>query len=298
MLVCSPVEAYYQCRKTSSNSDKPFRRYELFALRALARLNAVLGQNYVVLSKFLESVVAAHGSHRPIDIVPIYGVDVERFAPGHDQKGALRERLGLPRDGNLLFFSSRVAPEKDADTVLRAVRELNQANRKVWLVNRSGGYERFQAQARAMDVADRVMAGGPIDPRCELPSYYQASDVCVQASREEGLGFSPLEALACGVPVVATDVGGLRETIIDGETGWSYPRGDSNRLASILSEILDSPEEAARRTKAGRQMVLEQFAEQKVFADFERVMRRVAASRASGRRPEARNDAGRSQPDP
>jgi len=297
MLVCSPVEAYYECRTSSGDPHKPFRSYELQGLRALARLNSLLGRHYIVLSRFLGTIVSGHGGRRSVDIVPVYGVDVERFAPTREDKALIRGRLGLPRDGKLLFFSSRIAPEKDSDAVLRAVRDLNRANR-VWLLNRSGGYEAFLARARELDASGFVLAGGPIDPRLELPSYYQAADLCVQASREEGLGFSPLEALACGIPVVATDVGGLRETIIDGETGWSYPRGDSKRLAAVLAEVLNSPEEAAGRAAAGRRMVLERYAQERVFADFERVIRRIVSSRSAGRRPESRDDARGSEPDP
>lgn len=67
------------------------------------------------------------------------------------------------------------------------------------------------------------------------------------------------------------------------------PRGDSQRLAAAFSEVFDRPEEAARRTTLGRQMVLERFAEENVFTDFERVMRRVASSRTPRRRPEPGN---------
>jgi glycosyltransferase involved in cell wall biosynthesis len=90
----------------------------------------------------------------------------------------------------------------------------------------------------------------------------------VQASREEGLGLSPLEALACGVPVVATAVGGLRETIIDGETGWTYPPGDDAALAQRISAVLDDPAEARRRAAAGRDMVMTRYARDLVFDRF------------------------------
>ena len=237
MLVCSPVEAYYECRRTALELGGKFRRSELLGLHVLARLNAVLGRNYVVLSRFLREVVTEHGARGSIDVIPVYGVDVARFSPSPADKGTFRRQLGLPGDGKLVFFSSRIAPEKDADTVLRAIGELNRGGRVVWLVNRSGGHEAFLARADTLGVQGFVVASGPVDPRTELPNFYRAADVCVQASRAEGLGFSPLEALACGVPVVATDVGGLRETIVDGETGWSYPRGDVKRLTTALEEV-------------------------------------------------------------
>ena len=98
-----------------------------------------------------------------------------------------------------------------------------------------------------------------VDPVEELPDLYRACDLCVQASREEGLGFSPLEALACGVPVVATAVGGLRETIVEGETGWTYPAGDVDALATAMRAALADPAEAERRTRAGAARVRAEF---------------------------------------
>ncbi len=96
MLVCSPVEAYYECRRTALEFGGKFRRSELLGLHALARLNAVLGRNYVVLSRFLREVVTGHGARGSIDVIPVYGVDVARFSPSHADKGTLRRQLGLP----------------------------------------------------------------------------------------------------------------------------------------------------------------------------------------------------------
>jgi glycosyltransferase involved in cell wall biosynthesis len=265
MLVCSPSEAYYRCRKDHADPEKPYRWFELFSYKLVARLNAGLGRRYLVLSRHLESVVRAQGVRRPVDVVPVYGVDTKVFAPAVEPRARIRRRLGLPESGSLVFFSSRVAPEKDTETLLQAVRLLRAAGRDLWVLNRSGGHERLLAIASALGIGDRVIATDAVHPHRELPSAYQASDVCVQASREEGLGFSPLEALACEVPVVAAAVGGLLETVIDGRTGWTYPAGDAAALAARIGEALDDPAEAARRARAGRELVLREYEREMVF---------------------------------
>jgi glycosyltransferase involved in cell wall biosynthesis len=268
MLVCSPVEAYYLCRRSHPEPGKPFRRFELWGLRALARLNGLLGQQYWVLSEHLAQVVRAHSPRKPISIVPVYGVDTRIFCPPTESKAALRARLGLPTTGALIFFSSRVAPEKDAETLLVAVRQLLDAGRNIWLLHRSGGHQAFLEDARRFGIAERVVTSDAAHPHLQLPQDYQACDLCVQASRAEGLGFSPLEALACNVPVIATAVGGLRETIMDGRTGWTYPVGDAEALAGCIAAALDDPTEAARRAAAGRQMVRACFERELAFTQL------------------------------
>jgi len=240
----------------------------LFALGVLARANARVGQKYLVLSQYLAEVVRRHGTRRGIEVVPVYGVDTEIFSPATESKRVLKERLGLPPCGSLIFFSSRIAPEKDAETLLIAVRALLDKGHDLRLLHRSGGYREFLRDAARFGVAQRVIATDAVHPHAQLPDDYRASDLCVQASREEGLGFSPLEALACGVPVVAARVGGLRETIIDGETGWSYPAGDAVALARCIEEALSETEEATRRTAAGRAMVCAHYERRAVFAKF------------------------------
>ncbi|MEJ7810663.1 MAG: glycosyltransferase family 4 protein [Gemmatimonadaceae bacterium] len=269
MLVCSPVESYYRCRREHPEPGKPYRAGELAAARLLARVNGVVGRGYVVLSRHLAVVVRRHGTRRPVSVVPVYGIDTTYFTPAATPKTAIRAELGLPTTGALLFFSSRIAPEKDSETLLAAVRQLLDAGRDLWVLHRSGGYRAFLESARAVGVGERVIATDAVHPHRQLPRDYQATDLCVQASREEGLGFSPLEALACEVPVVATAVGGLRETIIDGETGWTYRAGDSVALAGAIEAALRDPAEARRRAANGRRMVCATYERALVFGRLE-----------------------------
>jgi glycosyltransferase involved in cell wall biosynthesis len=272
MLVCSPTEAYYACRRLDA-SGRRFRRVEWAGLRLLAVLNARAGRRYLVLSEYLASVVRAHGTSRVVDVVPVYGIDARVFSPSSESRELLRRRLGLPVGPAVIFFSSRIAPEKDPDTLLGAVAALRHAGRDVRILHRSGGHAEFVRRASAQGLQDAVIAGPAIPPGPELADYYRACDMCVQASREEGLGFSPLEALACGVPVIAAAVGGLRETIVDGHTGWTYAAGDVEALAGAIAHALDQPAEARRRTELGRALVARQYDREAVFARFEAVVR-------------------------
>jgi len=281
MLVCSPTEAYYQCRRR--DGERPFRQAEWFGIRVLAWLNARVGRQYVVLSPYLASRVRGHGTSRPVAIVPVYGVDLRVFAPTSEPRAAVRRRLGLPIDPALVFFSSRIAPEKDPDTLLAAVAALRQDGRDVRIVHRSGGHVEFSRRASAHGLRDAIIDGPALRPGTELAEYYRASDVCVQASREEGLGFSPLEALACGTPVVAAAVGGLRDTIIEGHTGWTYSPGDAQALARAIAQVLDEPAEARRRTDHGRTLVACDYDRDRVFERLEAIFESLCPPRESGR---------------
>jgi glycosyltransferase involved in cell wall biosynthesis len=265
MLVCSPTEAYYQCRKSYSLPGKPFRWYELFALQAIARINALVGRQYLVLSNYLAEVIRSHGAKQPISLIPLYGVDTNLFTPAHPSKMTLKTKLGLPTTGSLIFFSSRIAAEKDSETLLLAVKSLVDQGHDLWLLHRSGGYQRFLQEAKQYGIVERIIATDAVHPHQQLPFDYQACDLCVQSSREEGLGFSPLEALACGVPVIASAVGGLQETIIDHQTGWTYPVGDVKTLANLIKTVIADPFEAMRRTKQGRELVVNKYDRSLVF---------------------------------
>ena len=265
MFVCSATEEYYRCRVAASDDENPYRGFENRILRTLARLNARSGGRYVVLSRHLESVVRSHGNRGEVCVIPAYGVDIDVFQPSATPKSVLKAQLGLPTNGTVIFSSSRVAPEKDTATLLAAVAELLNVNRDVWLLCLTGRHEQFLRLATQFNVAERVIVSDAVHPTKMLPTYYQASDLCVQVSRAEGLGFSPLEALASGTPVVATAVGGLRETIVDGLTGWTHEPSNPKDLAAKIAEVMDAPEEAMRRAVNGRAMICRDYERNAVF---------------------------------
>ena len=261
MLVCSPLAEYYEARR---RGGREFSRLTLQGIHVLGRLNGLIGRGFIVLSEYLRDVVKRYGPTQPIHIVPVYGVDAGRFSDRPDRRSVRGDR-GLPARGQIIFSSSRVAPEKDTVTLLEAFALLVREGRDVYLLNRSGGYEDLLRHGQRLGVNERLIATDAVDPRGELPLDYVAADVCVQASREEGLGFSVLEALSCGTPVIASAVGGLRETVRDGVTGWSVPPGDPAALAAALRDALDHPDEARRRTAAGAHMVRERYEANAVF---------------------------------
>jgi glycosyltransferase involved in cell wall biosynthesis len=269
MLICSPIEIYYRCRASGKSQGHAYHAFIALGLATLARLNARFGKRYFVLSRHLAEVVRGHGTSAPIEIIPVYGVDTDVFSPSPEPRSHLRAKLGLPLESPLLLFSSRVAPEKDVDTLLKAIRLLREKGRVLWVINRSGGHDEFSRRATELGVGPAVVARDALHPVKELPDLYRAVDLCVQASRAEGLGFSVLEALACGTAVVAAAVGGLLETVIEGETGWTYPNGDVEALVAAIEAALDHPEEARRRAMAGREMVVSRFEREMVFRTLE-----------------------------
>jgi glycosyltransferase involved in cell wall biosynthesis len=279
LLICSPNIAYFHCRYERGELGLPAYLAGRTLLEAARAANALLADRYVVLSEYLGREVSL-GRTEKVRLVPLYGVDTTRFQPVTlEEKRQLRAKLGLPEEGFLIFFSSRVAPEKDTESLLDACSLLRARGRSFWMLNLSGGHKRLKELAVERGLGDCTIARDAVEPTRELPAYYQASDVCAQVSLEEGLGFSPLEALACEVPVVATAVGGLRETIRDGETGLTVPVRSPQRLAEALARVMDEPETFHALARNGRRMVQERFEASRCFDSFAELVEQEIASR-------------------
>ncbi len=167
------------------------------------------------------------------------GVDTALFRPL--ERSRVRRRLGLLPHEPIVLFVGRIEPLKGIDILLRAAAQLD--GRFSLLV--VGGDARdgsrkaeLRGLARELGIGERVTFLEAA-PHSELPLYYNAADVCVVPSYYESFGLVALEAMACGVPVVASGVGGLRETVRDGRTGylvpWRCPEPFAERLDLLLS---------------------------------------------------------------
>src|SRR5207302_527344 len=158
-------------------NGRPYQSHEALLLSFFARGNALAAPEYVVLSGHLEDLVRQHGARR-VHRIALYGVDTQLFVPPQRSKSELRKQLQLPPEGTLMLFSSRIAPEKDSETLLRAARRLLDQGHRLWLLHRSGGYRQFQKDAERFGLNDHVIATDAVDPRRDLALDYQACDVC------------------------------------------------------------------------------------------------------------------------
>ena len=171
------------------------------------------------------------------------GVDLDLFRPPRDRQ-ALRARLGLT--GPVLLSVGNLVPLKGHELTLAALRELPHAT--LLLVGEGPLRARLVQQAKALGVEQRLRLVGNL-PQRELVDYYGAADILVLASRSEGMANVLLESLACGTPVVASDVGGAREIVTAPEAGRLVAPGDSAALAAALAACLAAPpaRDATRR---------------------------------------------------
>jgi glycosyltransferase involved in cell wall biosynthesis len=185
---------------------------------------------------------------RPSHVVPL-GIDLDRFASG---------RPALPKDGPLVGNVARLAPQKDQATLIEAARLVPQARFAIV----GDGELRAELERRA--------AGLPIvftGARDDVPDLLASFDVFAFPSLYEGLGLAVVEAQAAGVPVVATPVGGIRETVVDGETGLLVPARDPEALAAAIRRLLDDRPLARRLADEARRRVLERFSEQRMIEE-------------------------------
>jgi D-inositol-3-phosphate glycosyltransferase len=177
------------------------------------------------------------------------GVDLSVFRPGSQRQA--RRRLGLPASGHVVVFAGRVQPLKAPDVVLHAAASLRRsdpalaADLTVAFVGGPSGAGRADPDqltelSRALGIADLVRLEPPC-PQPELADWYRAASVVMVPSYSESFGLVAVEAQACGTPVIAASVGGLRTAVQDGVSGVLVGGHDPAHYARVLRRLLATP---------------------------------------------------------
>jgi D-inositol-3-phosphate glycosyltransferase len=177
------------------------------------------------------------------------GVDLSVFRPGHQQRA--RQRLGLPARGHVVVFAGRVQPLKAPDVVLRAVASLARSSPDlaegltVAFIGGPSGTGRADPDqltelSSELGIAHLVRLEPPC-PQPELADWYRAASVVMVPSYSESFGLVAVEAQACGTPVIAASVGGLRTAVRDGVSGILVDGHDPAAYARVLRGVLASP---------------------------------------------------------
>jgi D-inositol-3-phosphate glycosyltransferase len=186
------------------------------------------------------------------------GVDHTVFSPG--DRAAARRRVGLGTAGSsggpVLLFVGRIQPLKGADLAVRALAEVADTRARLVIVGGPSGPDgegelmALHALVAELGLERRVQFVPP-RPHDQLADYYGAADVCIVPSRTESFGLVALEAAACGTPVVAASVGGLRLLVDDGVTGYLVEERDPSAYASFVDRVLrDGSDEMRARAVA------------------------------------------------
>ena len=204
------------------------------------RLLAQGADRVICASEGERKVLIEHYGVSPLQAVQVpCGVDTDHFRPR--SRAAARRRLGLPLDQPLVLYVGRIEPLKGIDILLRAAAEM-EGRFCLLVVGGDSKDSRRKSELRRLaeeiGITERVFFQDAVSHE-RLPLYYNAADICVVPSYYESFGLVALEAMACAVPVVASRVGGLLETVRDGETGylvpWRCPEPFAERLEMLLA---------------------------------------------------------------
>jgi glycosyltransferase involved in cell wall biosynthesis len=188
---------------------------------------------------------------RPSHVISL-GIDLARFASGTP---AL--------EGTIVGNVARLAEQKGHRTLLDAAALVHARRPGVRFAIAGDGELRQELEQQAKELGDHVAMLGN---RSDVPDLLASFAVFAFPSRFEGLCVAVIEAQAAGVPVVATAVGGIRETVVDGETGFLVPVGDAEALAERILHVLEHPDEARRVADEARRRV-QAFSEERMVAE-------------------------------
>lgn len=213
----------------TSASQRWHTRWSRFLI---ARMDAVIAT----------SAKTASYMQRPSTVIH-HGIDVGAFMPAPDKAQARRE-VGLPEGLKMIGCFGRIRAQKGTDVFVDALIRIlpdHPGWGGVVLGRATGAHTAFFAEQRAKvekaGLADRILFPGEV-ATSDIARWYRALDLYVAPQRWEGFGVTPLEAMACGVPVVATTVGAFEELVVEGRTGTMVPPGDVAAMAGAVEAFM------------------------------------------------------------
>lgn len=251
-----------------SPSFLPFRMF-------LAMRNIILkyADAFVAISSPITAELVSHDiSPEIIKAIP-NSVDTSKFCPVNDQqKRELRQKLDLPQKDTTVTFTGRLVSYKGLPLLLRVWREICQKHHNVrLLLVGCGGLDIHNCEselrdyARAKGLYSSVLFTGAVD---NVHEYLQASDLFIFPTEREAFGISVIEAMACGLPVISTAVGGLKDILRHGQNGLVVEPGDFQQLYDALELLITGDATAVSLGAAARQSVLQSYSSEIVTREY------------------------------
>jgi glycosyltransferase involved in cell wall biosynthesis len=199
-------------------------------------------------SDFVARRLRTQGVSRPIEVIPT-GIDLDQFQPGG--RAAARRTLGIWGEERVLLYVGRLDREKNLEFLLDAIARIRTPGLRLILVGRGTQAGALGRVAATLGLGARVEFRGGVSPE-SLPGYYRAADAFVFASTTETQGLAVLEAMACGLPVVAVRASGIEEVVTDGVSGLLVPE-DVGAFAAAVDQLLADADLGIKLAIGGRE---------------------------------------------
>ncbi|MCX7559397.1 glycosyltransferase family 4 protein [Sulfitobacter sp. F26204] len=214
--------------------------------------------------------------------VIMHGIDLDDYAPPED-RAALRARLGLP-DGVLIGCYGRIRAQKGTDAFVEAMIPVLHAHPDAYALVMGRATDKYRAFEQGLK--DRVAAEGlteqllflPEVPVEQMPDWYPVLDLYIAPQRWEGFGLTPIEAMACGVPVIATRVGAFDALVVDGLTGALVDPDDIPALTKATQTALDSHATLSNWAANSRPHITRNFSIEREAAELVALYRRLLSA--------------------
>jgi glycosyltransferase involved in cell wall biosynthesis len=270
--------AYFASRLTGCRLVTTFHAAYPISNPVKRMYNSVMARSdrIIAISEFVASYIRDnyHVPQQNLRVIP-RGINLEAFVAdriGEDRRKVLLKAWGVEASQNLVLLPSRVSPIKGQATLINAMITLvpNFRNAVAIIVGDDQGRVGYRKALETLIAAHKLQNHVRIVAHCnDMPAAYSLASVVVAPSlMPEGFGRVPIEAMAMGVPVVATALGGFLETIEPGKTGWLVPAGDSQQLKNAIMQALSqSPEQRAAMAQLAMVDVRRRYGKDKMIAD-------------------------------
>lgn len=230
----------------------------------------------VPISEHLKNIAIKTGADKnKIKIIP-NGVDMVNFTRefSYGELSELRDRLGIRPDEKVIITASRLTQKNGVDSLIKAVSMLGQFNpqtrHRLIVAGEGKDRKKLMMLVTNLGLSDQVIFVGSISQNL-LPKYLSIADVFVRPSRSEGLGSAFLEAMAAGLPVIGTRVGGIPDFLKDGETGIFCKVDDPKSVAEKINLLIQDTKLHNHIMRQGYKMVVENYSWVKIAGEYEKV---------------------------
>ena len=227
-----------------------------------------------VISNYLGDLARKYGYKGPIELVP-NAVDTGRFSPSNFQGSTLegRRELGIKEEDVVLITTSRLVKKNAVGDIIEALKFL--PNEVKLLIAGTGPLEsKLKLVTSRQSLDARVRFLGQID-HSDLPKYLHVSDIFVRPSLSEGLGNSFLEAMAAGLPIIGTPVGGIPDFLRDGETGLFCQVANPKSIAGKVKLLISDLSLRSKLIENSRRLVFEKYNWDRIAAQTRTIFRKL-----------------------